>query len=63
MPYAIQGHFDLKFQHVIDVFLAQLPQEPKVGGAALTVYHHNKKVVMFGLECPPKRANRGKQTI
>ena len=45
MPYAIQGHFDLKFQHVIDVFLAQLPQEPKVGGAALTVYHENKKVV------------------
>lgn len=45
MSYVIQGHFDLKFQHVIDVFLAQLPQAPKVGGAALTVYHQNRKVV------------------
>lgn len=45
MSYAIQGFFEPQFQHVIDVFLAQLPQSPRVGGAALTVYHRNKKVI------------------
>lgn len=45
MSYTIQGFFEPQFQHVIDVFLAQLPQEPRQGGAALTVYHRNQKVV------------------
>ncbi len=45
MSYTIQGFFEPQFQHVIDVFLAQLPQEPRMGGAALTVYHHTKKVI------------------
>ena len=45
MSYTIQGFFEPQFQHVIDVFLAQLPQEPRMGGAALTVYHQTKKVI------------------
>ena len=45
MSYVIQGQFEPRFQHLIDVFLAQLPTEPRVGGAALTVYHQHKKVV------------------
>ncbi len=45
MSYVIQGLYDPQFEHVIDTFLAQLPQAPRQGGAALTVYHQNQKVV------------------
>jgi len=45
MSYTIQGHYQPRFQHIIDVFTAQLPQAPRQGGAALTVYHQNEKVV------------------
>ena len=45
MSYTIQGAYDSRFQHAIDVFLAQLPAPPRQGGAALTIYHRNQKVV------------------
>ena len=45
MSYVIQGQYHPQFQHAIDTFLAQLPQEPRQGGAALTIYHQNQKVV------------------
>lgn len=41
----INGYYEPQFQSVIDTFSAQLPQSPRVGGAALTVYHNNQKVV------------------
>ena len=46
MSYVIQGLYDPQFEHVIDTFLAQLPQAPRQGGAALTVYHQNQKVII-----------------
>lgn len=45
MTYTLQGLYEPAFKPVIDVFLAQLPQAPRKGGAALTVYHHGKKVI------------------
>jgi CubicO group peptidase (beta-lactamase class C family) len=44
MPF--KAFLNHNFSTVIDVFLAQLPTiAAHVGGAALTVYHHNKKVI------------------
>lgn len=45
MSYIVHGHYLPNLQHIIDVFVAQLPQQPRVGGAALTVYHQNQKVI------------------
>ena len=53
MSYIVHGHYLPHLQHVIDVFVAQLPQEPRVGGAALTVYHQNQKIIDLHLDFNP----------
>ncbi|WP_170106974.1 serine hydrolase domain-containing protein [Agitococcus lubricus] len=45
MTYTIHGHIDPKFRAVVDVFAEQLPAAPRMGGAALTVYHRQQKVL------------------
>lgn len=45
MTYTIHGRYESNFEPLADVFLQQMPKSPKVGGAALTVYHRGVPVV------------------
>ncbi len=45
MRYVIHGRYESAFEPLAETFLSQLPRSPRVGGAALSVYHQGVPVV------------------